>query len=106
MVGGSGEISSLPLPPTIFVMITNHFWQLYRRNHICFNRLDIEYLCFQNYDACTVAKSWVKDVNTLCIEKLSVFDEQPELLLHVQTLYCLTPAQVRRMEHSVEQMIR
>ena len=28
MVGGSGEIS--PLPPTIFVMITNQKWQLYR----------------------------------------------------------------------------
>ena len=27
MVGGSGEIS--PLPPTIFVMITNQKWQLY-----------------------------------------------------------------------------
>ena len=24
----------------------------------------------ENYDACTVAKSWVKDANTLCIEKL------------------------------------
>ena len=42
----------------------------------------------ENYDACTVAKSWVKDANTLCIEKLSVFDEQPELIFHVQTLYC------------------
>ena len=38
----------------------------------------------ENYDACTVAKSWVKDANTLCIEKLSVFDEQPELIFHVR----------------------
>ena len=30
MVGGSGEIS--PLPPTIFVMITNQKWQLYPKS--------------------------------------------------------------------------
>ena len=30
MVGGSGEIS--PLPPTIFVMITNQKWQLYHKD--------------------------------------------------------------------------
>ena len=31
MVGGSGEIS--PLPPTIFVMITNQKWQLYPKDN-------------------------------------------------------------------------
>ena len=40
------------------------------------------------YDAGTVLKSWVKDANTLCIEKLSVFDEQTELIIYIQTLYC------------------
>ena len=40
------------------------------------------------YDAGTVLKSWVKDTNTLCIEKLSVFDEQTELIIYIQTLYC------------------
>lgn len=41
------------------------------------------------YDAGTVAKSWVKDENTLCIEKLSCFDDQTELIIYIQTLYCL-----------------
>ena len=41
------------------------------------------------YDAGTVLKSWVKDENTLCIEKLSVFDDQTELIIYIQTLYCM-----------------
>lgn len=41
-----------------------------------------------NYDCGTVAKSWVKDANTLCIEKLPIFDEQTELIIYIQTLYC------------------
>ncbi|MGM9736967.1 MAG: hypothetical protein ACI3ZT_00975 [Candidatus Cryptobacteroides sp.] len=40
------------------------------------------------YDGGTVAKSWVKDAKTLCIEKLSVFDDQTELIIYIQTLYC------------------
>ena len=40
------------------------------------------------YDGGTVAKSWVKDSNTLCIEKLSVFDDKTELIIYIQTLYC------------------
>lgn len=40
------------------------------------------------YDAGTVAKSWIKDEHTLCIEKLSVFDEHPEIIIYIQTLYC------------------
>ena len=39
-------------------------------------------------DGGTVLKSWVKDANTLCIEKLSVFDDQEELIIYIQTLYC------------------
>ena len=41
-----------------------------------------------NYDGGTVAKSWVKDANTLCIEKLSCFDDQTELIIYIQSLYC------------------
>lgn len=40
------------------------------------------------YDGGTVLKSWVKDANTLCIEKLPVFDGQEELIIYIQTLYC------------------
>lgn len=42
----------------------------------------------KTYDAGTFAKSWVKDANTLCIEKLSIFDEQTELIIYIQALYC------------------
>ena len=41
------------------------------------------------YDGGTVAKSWVKDANTICIEKLSCFDDQTELIIYIQTLYCM-----------------
>ena len=41
-----------------------------------------------NYDGGTVAKSWVKDANTLCIEKMSCFDDQSELIIYIQSLYC------------------
>ena len=40
-------------------------------------------------DGGTVLKSWVKDANTLCIEKLPVFDDQTELIIYIQTLYCM-----------------
>ena len=40
-------------------------------------------------DGGTVLKSWVKDANTLCIEKLPVFDDQAELIIYIQTLYCM-----------------
>lgn len=40
------------------------------------------------YDGGTVLKSWVKDANTLCIEKLSCFDDKQELIIYIQTLYC------------------
>ena len=41
-----------------------------------------------NYDAGTIVKTWIKDANTLCLEKLSVFDDQEELIIYIQTLYC------------------
>ena len=40
------------------------------------------------YDGGTVAKSWIKDATTLCIEKLDCFDDQQELIIYIQTLYC------------------
>lgn len=40
------------------------------------------------YDGGTIAKSWIKDANTLCVEKLSIFDDQTELIVYIQTLYC------------------
>ena len=43
MVGGSGEIS--PLPPTIFVMITNQKWQLYPKKAL--ESLEL-YPCFKS----------------------------------------------------------
>ena len=41
------------------------------------------------YDGGTVLKSWVKDANTLCIEKLSCFDDKQEIIIYIQTLYCM-----------------
>ena len=41
------------------------------------------------YDGGTVLKSWVKDERTICIEKLPVFDNQTELIIYIQTLYCM-----------------
>ena len=40
------------------------------------------------YDAGTFAKSWIKDKNTLCIEKLSIFNDQTELIIYIHALYC------------------
>ncbi len=39
-------------------------------------------------DGGTVLKSWVKDKNTLCIEKLTAFDEHEEMIIYIQSLYC------------------
>ena len=41
------------------------------------------------YDAGTILKSWVKDERTICIEKLPVFDDRQELIIYIQTLYCM-----------------
>lgn len=40
------------------------------------------------YDAGTFVKSWIKDANTLCIEKLSIFDDRTELIIYIHALYC------------------
>lgn len=40
------------------------------------------------YDSGTVARSWVRDAGTLCIEKLPVFDAEEELIVYIQALYC------------------
>ena len=37
----------------------------------------------------TVLKSWVKDKNTLCIEKLTNFDEKGEITIYIQALYTM-----------------
>ena len=37
----------------------------------------------------TVLKSWVKDKNTLCIEKLTNFDEKGEITIYVLALYTM-----------------
>ena len=41
-----------------------------------------------NYDMGTFAKSWIKDAKTICIEKLPVFDEFPEINIFIHSLYC------------------
>ncbi len=38
-------------------------------------------------DGGTVLKSWVKDKNTLCIEKLTAFDDHAEMIIYIQTIY-------------------
>lgn len=38
-------------------------------------------------DGGTVLRSWIKDKNTICIEKLDVFDEYEEQILYFQTMY-------------------
>ena len=37
----------------------------------------------------TVLKSWVKDKNTLCIEKLTNFDEKGEITIYILALYTM-----------------
>ena len=37
----------------------------------------------------TVLKSWVKDKNTLCIEKFTNFDEKGEITIYILTLYTM-----------------
>lgn len=40
-------------------------------------------------DGGTVLKSWVKDKNTLCIEKLTNFDSKGEITIYILTLYTM-----------------
>ena len=40
------------------------------------------------YDGGTVLKSWVKDKNTIVIEKLDEFDDRGELTFWIHSLYC------------------
>lgn len=42
-----------------------------------------------NNDGGTVLKSWVKDKNTLCIEKLTNFDEKGPITIFIQALYTM-----------------
>ena len=38
-------------------------------------------------DGGTILKSWIKDKNTLCIEKLTDFDDHEEMIIYIQTIY-------------------
>ena len=38
-------------------------------------------------DGGTVLKSWIKDKNTICIEKLTAFDSHTEMIIYIQTIY-------------------
>ena len=38
-------------------------------------------------DGGTVLKSWIKDKNTICIEKLTDFDAGQEMIIYIQTIY-------------------
>ena len=40
-------------------------------------------------DGGTVLKSWIKDKNTLCIEKLTNFDSKGEITIYILTLYTM-----------------
>lgn len=39
------------------------------------------------YDACTIARSWIKDSHTICIEKLDCFEGKECLYVYIQALY-------------------
>jgi len=39
------------------------------------------------YDGGTVLKSWIKDKNTIVIEKLTDFDDKGEIIIYILTLY-------------------
>lgn len=38
-------------------------------------------------DAGTILKSWIKDKNTICIEKLTNFDDGQEMIIYIQSIY-------------------
>ncbi|MCR5535774.1 MAG: hypothetical protein K6F47_11510 [Bacteroidaceae bacterium] len=40
-----------------------------------------------NYDGGTAVKSWIRDENTICIEKLTNFDDKVEHTIYIQALY-------------------
>lgn len=52
-----------------------------------------------NNDGATVLKSWIKDKNTICIEKLTDFDSRDELTIWIQTMY------VQKKQNSVASYI-
>lgn len=52
------------------------------------DRMPSSYGTTRVYDGGTVLRSWIRDANTLCIEKLPVFDDRDELVIYVQALYC------------------
>lgn len=39
------------------------------------------------FDGCTLARSWIKDANTLCIEKLSCLDAKEKIFVYIAALY-------------------
>ncbi len=41
-----------------------------------------------NSDGGTFAKSWIKDWNTICIEKITQLEELGEITVYIQSLYC------------------
>ena len=40
-----------------------------------------------NYDAGTVIRSWIKDKNTICLEKFAPLERAEEIIVYIQTMY-------------------
>ena len=76
MVGGSGEIS--PLPPTIFVMITNQKWQLYQPSYPQSLRDSPGGACRTDFDGSGVSETTLHSVSpTLRLEPYCALRKNP-----------------------------
>ena len=40
-----------------------------------------------NYDGGTVIRSWIKDKNTICLEKLATLERAEEIIVYIQAMY-------------------
>lgn len=69
---------------------------------VTFRDRPFSYGSTSKYDGGTFAKSWIKDANTLCIEKLAALEGTGEVTVYIQTLY----AQLARPSNAVKSVKR
>lgn len=55
--------------------------------YVCFHDRRQFFGCGRYYDGCTIARSWIKDANTICIEKLACMEGKEKLYVYIAAFY-------------------
>lgn len=67
---------------------------------IAFEGPETSYCEFLTDSGCTVIKAWIKDANTICLEKLGIYDGKEKFKIYIQSLFVPSGKRVPFQKHT------